>query len=87
MSEFSNAWADIDVIKRRIKGSRANGRDVVLVEHAVMERLISALEDIAKQNLLAEMDDQDAALEHCDWLEGYEGCVRRARKAIGSGKP
>lgn len=47
MGDASNAWADIDIVKRRIEGSRSNGRDVVLVEHAVMERLIDALERIA----------------------------------------
>jgi len=47
MGEHSNAWADIDIIKRRIEGSRSNGKDVVLVEHAVMERLIEKLEKIA----------------------------------------
>ena len=44
---FSNAWADIDVIKRRIAGSRNNGQDVVLVEHTTIERLLGALEQIA----------------------------------------
>jgi hypothetical protein len=83
MSEFSTAWADIDIIKRRIEGSRSNGKDVVLVEHAVMERLLRALEDIAKQNLRTEMDEDLIEGINADWENGYESCVRCAREALG----
>lgn len=81
--EFTNEWADIDVIKRRIEGSRLNGKDVVLVEHTVMERLMSALENIAKQKLRPEMDEDVIEGVNADWESGYESCVKLAREALG----
>lgn len=45
--------------------------------------LREALQDIAKQKLHAEITDSDP--DELDWLGGYEGCVKRARKALAAG--
>lgn len=47
-------------------------------------RAREALADIAKQKLWAEMPDED--MDNVSWMEGYEGCVLRARAAL-SGEP
>ena len=43
------------------------------------ERLRAALENIAKQKLAAEMDEN---VMDVDWFAGYEGCVNEARAAL-----
>lgn len=41
-----------------------------------------ALEEIAKQKLDGEMDDDGPWGSNCDFVEGYEQCVKRARAAL-----
>lgn len=41
---------DLDIILRRIDGSRSNGRDVVLVEHDAMLRIIACIHALISAN-------------------------------------
>jgi hypothetical protein len=47
-----------------------------------VDAMEKALEEIAKQNLAAEMDDHSS--EHADWEGGYEAIVKIARTALYS---
>jgi hypothetical protein len=44
----------------------------------------AALEEIARQYLIKEMDDHDIDPEHADFECGYESAIQIARKALGT---
>jgi hypothetical protein len=61
---MSDLAVDLDVIQRRIEGSRSNGKDVVLVEHATMERIIRALHGGEKLPVTFHYDGAAVTPEH-----------------------